>query len=157
MGNMFNDIRFGGYLIWKFYPQKQVFIDGRLVIRSPRFFADFLAVCKYPELFDTVAKRYSITHVILPTAIFDQYHSLIQKLYKSSDWRIEYTDGASVLFVKSNIPNRSYINLSDTLVIRKIAEEIKEAWKSDTAVQKEALGYFADQLKLFNIANKSVL
>ncbi len=26
---LYNDVKFGGYLIWKFYPQRKVFIDGR--------------------------------------------------------------------------------------------------------------------------------
>ena len=28
---MFNDIRYGGYLMWELYPHKRVFADGRLV------------------------------------------------------------------------------------------------------------------------------
>jgi hypothetical protein len=77
-GAMFNDIRYGGYLIWELYPRQKVFIDGRLVIRSPQFFADYLALCADPDLFPLIEKKFNITHAILPSAIFIQYQKLIK-------------------------------------------------------------------------------
>ena len=47
-GTMFNDLRYGGYLIWRLYPQEKVFIDTRLIIRPPEFFAEYLAISEYP-------------------------------------------------------------------------------------------------------------
>src|SRR5207245_11305189 len=32
---LFNDVLFGGYLIWRRYPDRQVFIDGRNEVHEP--------------------------------------------------------------------------------------------------------------------------
>jgi hypothetical protein len=33
VGNLYNDVAFGGYLLWRFYPPRQVFIDSRNEVR----------------------------------------------------------------------------------------------------------------------------
>jgi hypothetical protein len=145
-GNMFNDIRYGGYLIWQLYPQNKVFIDGRLVIRPPQFFAGYLAVCALPKLFPLVEKKFNITHVILPSAIFLQYRALIKWLYESPDWHLEYTDGSSFLLVKNTASQRPAINLADPTEVDAIADSIGAQWRDAPYVQQEALGYLADML-----------
>lgn len=153
-GEMFNDIRYGGYLIWEFYPGKKVFIDGRLVIRSDLFFREYLAICEQPGLFPYIVKKFNITHAILPFAIFDRYHKLIKWLYDSSDWRLEYTDGASFLFVRNNAQSnaknntliRPAVNLSDSATVRAIARGIRDEWRDAPEVRREALGYFSEAL-----------
>jgi hypothetical protein len=145
-GNMFNDIRYGGYLMWRFYPEKKVFIDGRLVIRPPRFFSEYLALCAQPGLFPYVEKKFNITHVILPSAIFTQYRKLIKWLYKSPEWRLEYTDGSSFLLVKNTASQRPAINLADPQAAGAIADSICSQWRDAPYVRLEALGYFTDML-----------
>jgi hypothetical protein len=150
-GEMFNDIRYGGYLIWKLYPQKKVFIDGRLVIRSPRFFAEYLAICEQPDLFPFVVNKFNITQVILPSAIFDRYLKLIKWLYASGEWHLEYTDGSSFLFVRNDARKEASafpaITLSDSSTVAVIADNIRAQWRDAPEVRKEALGYLSDMLK----------
>jgi hypothetical protein len=146
-GEMFNDIRYGGYLIWHLYPQKKVLIDGRLVIRSPQFFAEYLAVCDRPELFPFVVKKFNITHAILPSAIFGTYLKLIRYLYASGLWHLEYTDGSSVLFVRNDVGHGPALDLSDPKTAASIAEDIRTRWHDAPYVREEALGYFADQIR----------
>jgi hypothetical protein len=145
-GTMFNDIRYGGYLMWQLYPQNKVFIDGRLVIRPPRFFAEYLAVCARPELFPYVEKKFNITHAILPSAIFTQYRKLIKWLYESPEWHLEFTDGSSFLLVKNTASQRPAINLADPKAADAIADSICSQWHDAPYVRQEALGYFADML-----------
>ena len=145
-GEMFNDIRYGGYLIWQFYPHNKVFIDGRLAIRPPRFFAEYLAVCARPDLFPYVEKKFNITHAILPSAIFTQYRKLIQWLYESPEWHLEYTDGSSFLLVRNTASQRPAVNLADPSTADAIADSISAQWRDAPYVRQEALGYFADML-----------
>jgi hypothetical protein len=145
-GNMFNDIRYGGYLMWQLYPQNKVFIDGRLVIRPPRFFSEYLAVCAQPRLFPYVEKKFNITHVILPSAIFTQYRNLIKWLYESPEWHLEYTDGSSFLLVKNTASQRPAINFADPKEADAITDSICTQWRDAPYVRQEALGYFADML-----------
>ena len=145
-GEMFNDIRYGGYLIWELYPHKRVFADGRLVIRQPQFFADYLAICDQPELFFFAAGKFNVTHVIVPSAIFTQYRRLIARLCASNEWHLEYTDGSSFLIVKNSASKRPAINLADTAAATAIADSICGQWRDAPYVRREALGYFADML-----------
>jgi hypothetical protein len=145
-GEMFNDLRHGGYLIWQLYPPKKVFADTRLIIRTPRFFAEYLAICNDPGLFPFVAEKFNITQAILPSAIFPQYRKLIAWLYESPDWHLECTDGSTFLFVKNSASQRPAINISDPTAVHAIAGGICTEWKDAPFVRQEALGYFSDML-----------
>jgi len=142
-GNMFNDIRYGGYLIWHLYPEKKVFIDTRLVIRSPEFFAEYLAISDHPELFTKVADKFNITHAVLPSALFTRHMKLIKWLYNSGTWRLEYADGASVLFVRSNIVRGHQIDLSNDSTIRTLRDSVKSQWRGSPALCRENLQYLS--------------
>ena len=150
-GEMFNDIRYGGYLIWHLYPQKKVFIDGRLVIRPTQFFAEYLSVCDNPDLFPFVVRKFNITHAILPSAIFDRYRKLIKWLYASAQWRLEYTDGTSFLFVRSDVSKKQALDLADKKTVNDICEGIRVEWRDAAYVRSEALGYFADMLEYLGL------
>jgi hypothetical protein len=145
-GNMFNDIRYGGYLIWHLYPEKKVFIDTRLVIRSPEFFAEYLAISDHLELFVKVAEKFNITYAVLPSALFTRHINLIKWLYHSGSWRLEYADGTSVLFVRSDIVHGQRIDLSNDTTVRAIKDSITSMWRGSPALCRENLQYFSDFL-----------
>jgi hypothetical protein len=151
-GNMFNDMRYGGYLMWEFYPEKKVFIDGRLIIRPPQFFQDYLAVLDNPEKFPELARKFDITQVILPWAIFDLHRQLIRWLYQSDKWRLEFTDGSSTLFVRSDVSRKPSLRLYDQIVDDVILDSISEQWKHAPFVRDEAMGYFAEMLDYLGLS-----
>ena len=97
-GNVFNSVRYGGYLIWRLHPRKKVFIDGRLVIRSREAFRDYLRLLDEPERFYALEERYGITRAVLPTAGFRRHLGLVRTLYRDRRWRLVYADGACALF-----------------------------------------------------------
>ena len=156
-GNMFNDLRYGGYLIWRFYPEKKVFIDTRLIIRSPQFFAEYLAISDHPELFERVADKFNITQVILPSALYTLHMKLIRRLYASASWRLAFTDGVSVLFVRSDVAGSQGIDLSDNITVHTIADSIAAQWHDAPKVQKEALGYFENLRDSLSIESCSAI
>jgi tetratricopeptide (TPR) repeat protein len=43
-GPVFNTMEYGGYLIWRFYPDRRVFIDGRLDVYGEELFDTYLQV-----------------------------------------------------------------------------------------------------------------
>ncbi len=140
-GRIFNSVRYGGYLLWKHYPPKQVFIDGRLILRTPRFYADYLSVLDNPALFHRVARAYDITHVLIPTAIFERYVALARQLYDHCGWELAYTDGTSALFVARERIETRPIDLSSPQDIAAITTELRERWHRDSAILREALRY----------------
>lgn len=143
-GNIFNSIRYGGYLIWHFFPDKKVFIDGRLIIRSERFFSDYLKILDNPPLFPSAMDTYDITYVVLPIAIFPRFMPLVRWLYKSDMWELVFVNGESVVFIKRNINIYRTFDLDSREDIQYITNSIDERWKNDSSIRKEAQGYFTD-------------
>jgi hypothetical protein len=67
-GNLFSQYGWGGYLDWKF-PQKQVFIDGRMAgwrQGTQSIFAEYVDVETGKTPFIQIEKKYSITTVLWP-------------------------------------------------------------------------------------------
>lgn len=145
-GNMFNSIRYGGFLIWRLYPKQKVFVDGRLIIRSPRFFAEYLRVLDNPESFDAFAGKRGITHAVLPIAVFDRYLPLVRWLYESGAWALAFVDGSTVVFVRAEIMGQRGIDLSDPVQRADIRRSIEDRWRSQRRIHAEALNYFENLL-----------
>jgi hypothetical protein len=146
-GAMFNDIRYGGYLIWRLYPKEKVFIDTRLIIRTPEFFAEYLAISDHPGLFAQVAEKFNVTHVVLPSAFFSRHQKLVRRLYESDRWRLECTDGESLLFVRSDVAAGPGIDLAKAPAVQQIADSLQVQWNNAPHVCREALQHFSDLLK----------
>jgi hypothetical protein len=153
-GRMFNASWYGGYLIWRLFPQDKVFIDGRFIIRTPEFFTEYLDVCDHPERFDALAKKYDISRVVIPFAIFTRYRALLRWLYQRSGWQLAFLDGASVIFVKSD-PVSGRIDCSNTAVIDSIAATLAERWRDDPYIRTEALGYLRESIAMLMATNSS--
>jgi hypothetical protein len=143
-GKMFNSIRYGGYLIWQFFPEKQVFIDGRLIIRSPQFFEGYLSLLSSADRFETVTKCYGITHVILPISIFDLYLPIIKWLYYSPRWDLVYIDGESVIFYEQSVNTYGSIYLRSRSNKDAVVRYIRKLWKKDPYIRDEAIRNFND-------------
>jgi hypothetical protein len=99
-GTIFAADHYGGYLIWTLYPRFRPYIDTRLVLRSPREFADYLDLADHPELFDDFQRAHGFDYVLLPVAYPDRYLGLIAHLYSSPEWSLTFTDGTEVLFAR---------------------------------------------------------
>jgi hypothetical protein len=142
-GRLFNADRFGGYCLWELYPPQQVFVDGRLIIRPAAFFKAYLDLCKYPQRFDELAREHTITQVLLPTAIFLMHMPLVKWLYRSGEWDLVFTDGASVLFTARSSPAAAPpLDLGNPRTVQAIEEAIGDRWKSDLYIRAENLYYF---------------
>jgi hypothetical protein len=100
-GNLFNELRYGGYLDFRLYPEKPAFIDGRMILRSGAFYRDFLEAVDHPERFAAFGGRYSITHSVLPISEDRRFLPLAAYLARESGWQVLYCDGASVVLADS--------------------------------------------------------
>ena len=86
-GPLFNDYGWGGYLIWRLYPEYRVSIDGRVAIHGPRRFAEHIEVAevrpRWRETLDRLGARLAIIHARSPLAVV---------LRASPDWQVLYED-----------------------------------------------------------------
>ncbi|MEO7425649.1 MAG: hypothetical protein ABI036_10710 [Fibrobacteria bacterium] len=156
-GNGFNADRHGGYLLWKSYPPRKVFIDTRYALRPDSFLAEYSALLDDPVSFGLACDRYGITYAILPTALVTRYLRLATALLNDPDWRLVYADGTEALFYKSQAAEMAGIagitriagmDLDDTLTIDSRLREIRSSrWGSNRNLREEAAVYLAQFLE----------
>ena len=96
-GPMYNTYGYGGYLIWSL-PERKVFIDGRGdLYEAGGAFSDYLEAANLKPAAFAVLRAYRIQSCLL-----DRSEPLATVLSNHADWRQEYSDDVSVLFVKRN-------------------------------------------------------
>lgn len=93
-GRMFNTYRFGGYLIYRLYPEQRVFIDGRADLYGDRFLLDYERIYSggagWRQLFD----HYRIDYVICTRT------APIRRLLADRDFRLVYDDAYNSVLVR---------------------------------------------------------
>jgi hypothetical protein len=98
-GPVFAADQHGGYLSFA-VPSLRPYLDTRLVLHTAQEYADYLALFDDPTRFDALAARENFGAVVLTTANPDRCLGLIWHLAGSTNWRLAYTDGYEVLFVR---------------------------------------------------------
>jgi tetratricopeptide (TPR) repeat protein len=99
-GEILNDMTMGGYLAWRWYPRRRVYIDGRLEVHSPALFAESLALQQDPERFESVVRARGIGAVLWSHRHSLDAAPLLAHLAGSPDWRPIFADLSAVLFVR---------------------------------------------------------
>jgi hypothetical protein len=111
-GNMFNEYGFGGYLIWRLYPDKKVFIDTRKmendVFNSYRTVVNLREAS--PHSWRDIMKKYNITHIVITPLMYQgDIYPLVEYLFDNNEWVLVYVDHLSLIFVLNNSGNASVI------------------------------------------------
>jgi hypothetical protein len=123
-GNMYNDMAFGGYLIWRFYPQKtafKAFIDTRQInftvmkehemisLSTVSLYNSELPKDKKP-LWERLLDHYEIDVIVIDTMdAFGWVRPITFSLIKSDKWIPVFTDLISVVFVRDKEENKELI------------------------------------------------
>ena len=102
-GNVFAPFEWGGYLVWR-YPEKKVFIDGRMPYwkqQSPKTgesanaFAEYAKVMKGEERAEEILRRYGVDTVLLGV---EQKEDKIMRVLQKAGMRKVYTDERTVIY-----------------------------------------------------------
>lgn len=94
-GNMFNYYRWGGYVIWKLYPEHRVFIDGRADLYGD-FIADYARVVRLEPGWDVVLDEYDVRFVLVPA------DEPLAEMLSEKGWRVAYEDSVSVVLKRGD-------------------------------------------------------
>jgi hypothetical protein len=94
-GNMFNDYSWGGYIIYKTYPERKVFIDNRNQLYEKSIFKKFTSTVYLTEDWEKLDREYSFDHVIIR-----KEYPIAELLNLSPRWRLVYSDKIASIFVK---------------------------------------------------------
>lgn len=125
-GNMFNNIGIGGYLCWRGYPERKVFIDGRLEVHEREFYTEYIRVMQNPVYWNDLARRYDIDYVVLQHTMGDT-QALIGRLHRQKNWALVYVDDVSVVFVRDTVDHREIVERYRPLAEQALARRLEAA------------------------------
>lgn len=99
-GPMYNFYTWGGFLIWKMYPQYQVFIDGRAIDDLVNRTADFI-LKTFPG-WEKHLDAYNINFIVVPVVFRESGHivPLAAALTEKDDWKLVFIMQNSAVFVR---------------------------------------------------------
>lgn len=93
-GNMYNYFTWGGYILFRGWPQYQVFIDGQTDFYGEELAREYEVVISGREGWDTILGKYDVRWVILPPS------SPLSSKLNTSGWAIIYYDSTTQIFRK---------------------------------------------------------
>jgi hypothetical protein len=94
-GPMMNHYNWGGYFIWKLYPQYRVFMDGRADVYGDTLMTDFGDCYHLTGNWRKSLQAWSIQTVVLPPDA-----PLITALRSGPDWEQIYSDSEAVILTR---------------------------------------------------------
>ena len=94
-GPLLNHYDWGGYLIWRLYPEYHVFIDGRADLYGDSFLNDFASLYHAQNHWKPLLEKWQIRTVMLPPDA-----PLITALHCTGDWKQAYADRQAVILVR---------------------------------------------------------
>jgi hypothetical protein len=92
---VFNEYGWGGYMIWKLYPDYRVYIDGRADVYGDQYLEEFLRAHDGVGDWRAPLERWRVRTVFVgPDA------PLASLLRQDAAWRVAFEDGQAVIFVR---------------------------------------------------------
>lgn len=96
-GKLYNDYSWGGYLIWKLYPERPVFIDGRAEVYYPtKAFDDEMKIHTAAEGWLGVLDRRQVDVILTNKVGFLSY-----ALKSTPGWKLAFTGNSEVVYVRT--------------------------------------------------------
>jgi hypothetical protein len=92
----------GGYAIWKLYPEYRVFVDGRADLYGDDLLRQFQEAIQLREGWNRVLDTWEVQAVLLP-----RFCALAQALRLDPGWHAEYRDSQAVLFLRTHPPGET--------------------------------------------------
>lgn len=94
-GNMFNYYRWGGYAIWKLYPEHRVFVDGRADLYG-EFIYDYAKVARLEPGWYDVLEEHDVGFVLIPRT------EPLGEMLIEKGWDVAYKDDVSVVLKRGD-------------------------------------------------------
>lgn len=94
-GRMFNNFIWGGYLLYRLFPQELVFIDGQTDFYGEDFTLEYAQVVKLEDGWQNVLAKYDVSWVIVESS-----RSLIPALQNELNWTVVYHDNTATILHK---------------------------------------------------------
>ncbi|HEV8202262.1 MAG TPA: tetratricopeptide repeat protein [Candidatus Polarisedimenticolia bacterium] len=106
-GQAFHDLADGGYLAWRWWPERRTYIDGRLEVHSGRLFTTWLQAQEDPARFEAEARARDIGLVLWSHRDAPDAAPLLRHLAASPDWTLAHVDLEAALFLRRDPEGRA--------------------------------------------------
>jgi hypothetical protein len=128
-GPMYNDVRFGGYLINRYFPPRQVFLDDRNEIHEPLLSEIYRLLQASDQAgWQSMLDRYGITSALLrynqpfrvvsPTGEFVGSRGFSALWFPAEEWALLYWDDTAMLLAKRSAVSPALLDRYEYRVIR---------------------------------------
>ncbi len=98
-GNVFNEFRWGGYLLYAAYPEVPVFIDGQTDFYGEELTRDYLKIRNLDPEWLSLLDRYRVSWTLVPTKA-----PLSSALAIHPGWRALYADSTATVYMRRRAP-----------------------------------------------------
>lgn len=161
-GSLFNDVAFGGYLIWRLYPARRVFIDGRNEV-NPALLAEMTRSATDARAWAGLLERYGVDAALVRyrDALWREvvprpggsgestvgFHTASYLRFPRERFALVYWDDVAMLFVRRTVERRRELSASE---YRTVHPEDVQAFMAqaaaDPGVRRAALAEIARKL-----------
>ena len=142
---MFNSIGYGGYLIWRLFPEQKVFIDGRNDVYKQDFYKSYLDAHLTPDAWQKVVKDYDIDWVILEYSRDYARKERIAHLIENPEWALIYWDREAIVYAKRGSRNKDIIKRFEYRYAR--PNELNPTYLNRYLVHKEIINEIVQEFK----------
>ena len=94
-GKLLNSYNWGGYLIWRFYPEYPVYIDGRADLYGGKLLTHYMDIASAKLGWEEKLNKENIQIVLV-----ESDSKLADALVQSHNWKIAFTDSVSIIFMR---------------------------------------------------------
>ncbi len=170
-GKMFNDLAYGGYVIWRLFPEKQIFCDTRalnyMVMREYGWIATATASVTGKELskgraplWERLLEHYNIDVILLNTRdAIGNMPRLILALLEHDGWAPVFHNPISLVYVRRNAENQKLIDKEeiskDNMLNMLIATSAMQVMESKNPFTMLSLGDIFYHMKRYDDALKA--
>src|SRR5208337_430659 len=100
----------GGYAIWKLYPEYRVFVDGRADLYGDDLLGQFKTAVRLQTGWRDVLDRWQVETVLVPTS-----SALAQALLLDPNWHAAFSDSKAIILLRAHPAVRIAENLNTSL------------------------------------------
>ncbi len=140
-GNMFNTYGIGGYLLYRGYPDRKVYIDGRNVDYGFDFMNATYQAGLDGEHWDIIEDKYNVTYAIIDYMAIAKAGRLGYSVHldKNPTWKLVYLDDWTGVYVKDIAANKDIIRNSTYTILNPINVEKGAVLDTVTPENKEKI------------------
>ena len=107
-GPIWNVPGIGGYLAWRFWPERETYIDGRWEVYGDDFMRTYARTITQPDVWEQAGDAYGIQAAVITHRRAD-FGPLLRYLAASPRWALCYADAAAALFVRRTADTADYV------------------------------------------------